>query len=275
MLNPDEEIKVINGKKVKLGLVARCYASSEEQAIKYKSRVMQTIVEAISTELYDIIYILIPIDHDSGYSEKVIRNLISEEVYNNVEIILAHGYHSREAENVALAKAKVDGLTHITYISNKANCYLDKETTLRILEIFKNRNETKEVGVAVDSDHGYINMEGELGINEISHAEFIKLGFAQNTYNTWEVKALLSVGGFDPWQHDGCEEAVPQYRISKIQNSPCLEVINVDNNKKCNIGNGDRHKEVLEKKWINTKQELGYLNVTPEEFIQSTLFKVN
>jgi hypothetical protein len=270
-----EHAKLVSNKKLSLGLVTRCYAKNLEQARKYKERVKTTIESGLDTGLYDSIYILIPIDHDSGDSQKVIQELLDEEKYDNVQIILARGYHSREAENVALTKANQDGVTHITYISNKANCYLDKDITMRMINIFKSRDDTKEVGVAVDSDYGKINMEGDLGINEISHGEFIGLGFAQNTYNTWEVESLLQVGGFDPWQHDGCEEVVPQYRISIAQASPCLEVIIPDNNKNCDIGNTERHKEVLENKWTNTKQELGYLGLSPKEFINTTFYKVN
>lgn len=255
-------------------LAVRQYAGAEDQVPDRVKRTEEIIRAVAPLGIYDRIYIVVPSDHDCGQTERAINKMIIDtkiwDLCKNtvVEVFSVRGHHSRGALNQTVLKAENDEVSHITFLSGKAAGSLDEKIFQKIKNQFYYHN-VKAVGVAVDSSDGSIAVGDKL----FTHKEWVQKGFAQNTFLTWDVEALIAARMFDERRSAGCEEIVPLWKISE-RFGRCLVVIESDNPASVVVINHERHREVLTKKWETTRLELLACETSVDKFVDRVLISV-
>ncbi len=173
----------------RIGLVLRVFAKTPDQVDKNAGEVLKAARQAATLRIgnrniFSKILIAVAsdtrrIDHDCGMTAQWIRDALTQRPEPRIRIFEA--YHSDlfcGILNDSMLELFEDRCRYATVLSHTALGYLTAENMLQTIEAFERG--AKVCGVAIE----------EL-------QESVLEGRVANTFATWDIKALLGVGGFD------------------------------------------------------------------------------
>ena len=172
----------MNAQKRTYGVLLRVYTPKPEEVEGRVERAIKHIrqILAVSKEFPALrrVMILVPLDHDCKQTcQALLDRLELDGLSDHVEVYMPPGYHSCEVLNWGLAELSTN-ISHALIVSGKAVQYLTRDAMLAIDKAFDGG--AKVAGLAVDELRCMV-LDGRI----------------QNTFATWDIRALIQSGKFD------------------------------------------------------------------------------